>query len=410
MTSSRWRAFVASAVLLAAIAPAPASGESLRGLAASLLPPLERAEQAARSGDPDAMQARYDAARTIVEALRRRLSSDCGSALSSLSAYARANVAAAEAFDRNADRTRVEARARATSREARRALSRCAVGRLEPKRGTIGQVPAVPLPPSAALPVPATTRDRRLDARLAAVARGFKGYSAVVVHDLASGRRGSWNADARFPAASTVKLGVLVASLRAAGAYPERSARWYDLEQLTGWSSNLAANKLYGMLGRSAVETTLRRLGARTSTYPGVYRVGTAHGAAPPTQPPVVSRRVTTAGDLAAVLTTIHKAAFGDLSALRGSGLTRHQARLALGLLLASRPVGDNVGLFHAALPAAMPVAQKNGWLSDAFHTAAILYTPSGPVVCVLLTYRDGISRAEATRLGARVVRVGLLP
>ena len=57
-----------------------------------------------------------------------------------------------------------------------------------------------------------------------------------------------------------------------------------------------------------------------------------------------------------------------------------------------------------------MPVAQKHGWLSDAFHTAAILYTPSGPVVCVLLTYRDGITRAEAARLGARVVRLALRP
>lgn len=250
--------------------------------------------------------------------------------------------------------------------------------------------------------------DRRLDSRLATLAQSFSGYSAVFVRDPVAGRVGSWNANARFPAASTVKLGVLVATLRTAGAHPERSGSWYDLEQLAGWSSNLAANRLYATVGRSVVESTLERMGATASTYPGVYRVGTAHEAPPPTHPPLVSRRVTTAADLAAVLETIHNAAFGDPAALRASGLSRHQARLALGLLLASKPIGGNAGLFHAALPTSMPVAQKNGWLSDAFHTAAILYTRDGPVVCVLLTYRDGLGRAEATRLGARVVAVAL--
>ena len=108
----------------------------------------------------------------------------------------------------------------------------------------------------------ASRPDKALDARLATLAQSFAGFSAVVVHDLATGRSGSWNADARFPAASTVKLGVLVAGLRAAGARPERSGGWYDLAQLAGWSSNLAANRLYATLGRNAVETTLRRMGA----------------------------------------------------------------------------------------------------------------------------------------------------
>jgi len=318
-------------------------------------------------------------------------------------------VAAAEAFDRLTDRSRLEARVRAMARTARSALSRCALGRLvrTPPTPALAHVPPVSLPSTAALPIPNARRDRGLDAQLAAMARRFNGYSAVVIHDLATGRTASWNANARFPAASTVKLGVLVAALRAARVAPERSDTWYDLVQLTRWSSNLAANRLYARLGRNAVETALRRLGTTASTYTGVYRVGTAHGAAP-SQPPLVSQRVTTARDLATVLETIHKAAFGDRAALRATGLSRHQARLPLGLLLASKPEGDNAGLFHSALPAGMPVAQKNGWLSDAFHTAAILYTPRGPVVCVVLTYRDGLTRAEATRLGAEVVRLAL--
>ena len=481
----RWRvAFIGAAVLSAAFAPAPAGAESVRGLASTLLPALEGAELRALSGDPDAMQARYDAARALVEALRGRVSSDCGDALAALTSYAQANVAAAEAFDRKAVRARSEARARAGRAAVRRALGRCPVGRLregsaanglpllEPRNGeafaglvrartpagavraelwtdgtrvavrsaghpmTTVRMPAARagpgdvelrfldrqgavvararargawlLPSSAAVRPEAARHDARLRIRLAALAGSFPGYSAVLVHDLASGRTGSWHADARFPAASTVKLGVLVATLRAAGAAPERSGTWYDLVQLAGWSSNLAANRLFEALGRGVVEATLRRIGATASTYPGAYRVGTAHRPSPPSQPPLVSQRVTTAGDLAAVLETIHRAAFGDPAAQRASGLSRHQARLALALLLESNPVGENIGLFHAALPAGMPVAQKQGWLSDAFHTAAIVYTPSGPVVCVLLTYRDGITRVEATQLGAGVVDVAL--
>jgi len=396
------------AALAVVLGPSSSMAGTVHGIATAQLPALGRVQEAARAGTGDAMQARYDTARTIVEALRRRRSPDCGEAADALLAYARANVAAAEAFDRNADRAPLEARVDATGGKVRQALSLCAVGRLVAARNMRARIPALSLPPSAALPVGETKRDGRLDARLAALARGFNGYSAIVVHDLASGRIGGWNADARFPAASTVKLGVLVAALRTVGAHPERSGRWYDLEQLTAWSSNLAANRLYTVLGRGIVESTLRRMGASASTYPGVYRVGTAHRARTTTQPPLVSQRVTTARDLAAVLATIHRAAYGDRVALKASGLSRRQARLALGLLLASEQVGANAGLFHAALPPGIPVAQKNGWLSDAFHTAAILYTARGPIVCVVLTYRDGLTRAEAEQLGTRVVDAAL--
>lgn len=342
-----------------------------------------------------------------MEELHGRASPECGPALRALGAYARANIAAAEAFDREASRTAVEARVRATAAAARRGLAGCAVGQLSLDRRTTPRVPAPPLPPSSALPVRAEKHDRPLEARLEALARGFNGYSAVVVHDLATGRTGSWNADASFPAASTVKLGVLVAALRAAGARPERSDVWYDLVQITRWSSNLAANRLYARLGSTAVETALRRMGATASTYTGEYRVGTARDATP-RQPPLVSQRVTTAHDLATVLETIHKAAFGDAAALRAAKLSPHQAQLALGLLLGSKATGANAGLFKGAWPPETPVAQKNGWLSDAFHTAAIAYTPRGPVVYVLLTYRDGLTRAKAARLGARVVAAAL--
>jgi hypothetical protein len=72
--------------------------------------------------------------------------------------------------------------------------------------------------------------------------------------------------------------------------------------------------------------------------------------------------------------------------------------------LLDSQLAGANVGLLRPWLPASLPVAQKNGWVSDARHTAAVLYTAGGPVVVVCLTYRESLSLGEAQALGRRVL------
>lgn len=107
---------------------------------------------------------------------------------------------------------------------------------------------------------------------------------------------------------------------------------------------------------------------------------------------------------MARALFAIQAAAVGRPGARRQTGLSPHAARLALGYLLASEPFTDNIGILRQALPTGMPVAQKHGWLSRARHTAAILYTPSGPWIVVAQTYADGLSRSEAAVLGRRAV------
>ena len=69
------------------------------------------------------------------------------------------------------------------------------------------------------------------------------------MHDLRTGTTAGWNSDARFPAASLVKLGVLAAALRRFGPYPERSAAWRDLRAMTATSDNRATNRLVDRLG-----------------------------------------------------------------------------------------------------------------------------------------------------------------
>ena len=270
------------------------------------------------------------------------------------------------------------------------------------------------LPSAAAQSATRERPDPSLDARLARIAASFPGYAGVYVHDLASGRTAGWNAGARFPAASTVKLGVLAAALHRFGPRPEQSQYLHDMRALAAWSSNLAANRLLRALGsgdeargRRVVEATLRRLGARASTYPGPYRVGTSRSSSP-LAPPTISARTTSAADLGRMLTVLHAAAAGNRRAQSSSGLAEHEARVAIALLLDSEPAGDNAGLFRPWLSPGMPAAQKQGWITAARHSAAVVYGRRGPVVVVLLTYREGLGLHEARELGHQVVRAAL--
>jgi hypothetical protein len=178
---------------------------------------------------------------------------------------------------------------------------------------------------------------------------------------------------------------------------------------MTGWSSNLAANRLLRLVGDGSetlgvqrVEATLARLGAASSRYPGAYRIGTSVD----DQPPLATGRVTTARDLGRALYAFAAAAAGDRAAARRTGLDEETARYALGLLLESERSGINAGLVAGGLPPGTPIAQKNGWITDVRDTAAIVYGPRGPRIVVVLAYRPGLTTGAAAALGRDVVRL----
>lgn len=264
------------------------------------------------------------------------------------------------------------------------------------------------LPESAAGPVRAPDLDAAWQTQVRDAAGRFGGISAVWVHELATGRAASFNAGALFPAASMVKLGVMVEALRRMGLRPDASALAHDVRAIGAWSSNLGANRLLSRVGgSSSVQAALRRMGAVASTYTGPYIVATGRPPVDaPRQPPRVSRRVTSASDLGAVLGVVHEAAAGDAGALAATRMTRIQARQALGMLLSSEAAGDNLGLFREALGPGVPAAQKHGWISSARHSAAVVYGPRGPVILVALTYQPGLPRAAAARFGAELVTI----
>jgi len=242
---------------------------------------------------------------------------------------------------------------------------------------------------------------------LGRLSRTFSGISGIWYHDLASGATAQWNADAQFPAASTVKLGLLVAALRRFGL---RSPVSYDIEAMATWSSNLATNRLLVKVGGSeaggaaAAQSVLTRLGATRSTFTGGYRVGTGVRRSR-LDPPRLSSRVTTARDLGRVLFVLHSGALGNESALGLLGLSHAEKQLALGLLLSSRPERDNIGLFRPTLGKTTRSSEARV-VSVVRHTAAIIYTPSGPKVVVLLTYAPGLSLVKAQDYGRRLIQL----
>ena len=482
-------AIVLAGIGLVAPAAASASDRDLLQITTGLLPRASNAALAADGGQggADAVQAQYDAARDLQDALAAAgpPSSACEPLARLLAGYAQAQIGAAEGVDRLRPAQTARARAAAARRLAGYAPARaaCAVhpsaaaaaadppriddpgsfeaffgavrarapagavsatvalgGRIvaraavedgwlrtrvsaPPARGRLTVTFASAtggvagraisedvwlLPQSAAARSLPVAQDGRLTASLTRAGDAFSGMSAVYTLDLATGTSAASNAEARFPAASTVKLGVLAAALKRFGPRPEERPSFSDLRTLAGWSSNLAANRLFGEIGGSAAaERELRRLGASSSTYPGNYIVGTAftRGA-----PPLVSSRVTTARDLGTALATLHRAATGDSRARAASGLSVHQARVALGLLLSSQSAGDNLGMIRRALGPRVPIAQKQGWLDDARLTAAIVYTRAGPRVLVICAYERGLSLGAAQRLGQRVVAALRLP
>ena len=357
------------AILLVLVAAVPASGAAggLEAVEARYLSPA----QAAYPNTPDGAQARYDAGRDLVEAVLAvgRVGAAQQALRADLLARGRAQVARAEALDRD--------------------------------RGFRSATSLAPLPSATAAFGPRRS-DATLARRLAVAAASANGAVGIWVHDLTTGRYAGYEPGTRFPAASTVKLGALVAGLRASPRV-ERSRWWYDVRQIGFWSSNLAANRLLSRLGYDAVADGLRRLGMSSSTYPGPYRATTAY------RPPGPHTRVTTARDLGRALHRLHAGAHGDARVLGLLGLTRRQAVVALRVLASAQPVGDNAGLLRPWLSGAT-VAEKNGWLSDTRTTAAIVHRQGRATIVVVELYRPGVTYAEAKQLGRRVLSAaGLL-
>ena len=274
------------------------------------------------------------------------------------------------------------------------------------KRPVSAAVPHVLGLPRPALPRPvAAAWDRELDRPVLALARAFPGTSGVFVEDLVTGRGAAWNARARFPAASTLKVAIAVEALRARAGKPERGSELDSLlRRMLIESDNDAANRVEGLFGGgSRVDALLRAVDLAETWMGGGYLRGTAVRVPIPTrvesQPGFGCCKYTTAFDLARLFTYLHLAAGGrgPLIARYGREFTASDARYLLYLLA---HVGDRAKLGRFLAGGPYTIVHKGGWITTGRHDVGLVYWPGGVFVAAVMTWGSGIGTASDVLAG----------
>jgi beta-lactamase class A len=249
------------------------------------------------------------------------------------------------------------------------------------------------------------------------LARGFPGTTAVFVQDLRTGAGASWNALARFPGASTLKLPIAVEVLRALDNRPAKGSRVDRLlRDMLVHSDNDAANALETWLGGSVtggaakVNKTLEALGLKRSHLYGGF-VAVARRRAIPlrveSQPQFGIEKYTTAWDLARLHRFLHLAAGGRgplVNELPGA-FTPADARFLLFVLAHS---ADHGKIDRFLRRRGVAVAHKAGWIEHARHDSGLVYWPGGGFVVVVMTWSGSGVGASADLLAGRVARAAL--
>jgi hypothetical protein len=285
-----------------------------------------------------------------------------------------------------------------------------AIGR-DGARSTSTVAPVFGLPRGAEPRLAPPHRDASLSRTVTRLARGFHATSAVYVEDLLSGSGAAWNARARFPAASTLKLAIAVAVLRAHPGVPP-SGSWVDgrLRAMLLRSDNRAANELEAWLGGSrVVDATLQALGLRDTIMYGGYETSglrLPQGPIPiriESQPSFGLGKYTTASDLARLWRGVWQAAAGIGPVARAfpGVLTPADARYLLRLLAL---VGDR-GKLDRFLASGDVVLHKAGWLSTARHDAGLVLWRNGAVLASVLTWAPAGAGSSSDVLAGRIAR-----
>jgi beta-lactamase class A len=273
--------------------------------------------------------------------------------------------------------------------------------------------------------LPAAARPRDVGARndpalartLRRIVTGYSGSAGFYVRGLTGGTGAAWNARARFPAASTLKLGIAAAVLASYGGVPPPGSSVDTLlRKMIIPSDDEAANSLLVWLAGSTsaggheVNALMRAIGLHDSLMYGGYEVRSLSAGIPvrvDEQPAFGVGKYTTAHDMA----MLHRAvwlASGGKGPLRRSqpGLTPADARYLLWLLAhvrdtpkLDRSLRDRPGV---------AVLHKAGWISSARHDTGLVFWRGGVLTVAVMTYRSsGVGRGSdvlAGRIAARAL------
>jgi beta-lactamase class A len=294
-----------------------------------------------------------------------------------------------------------------------------AVDRRGRERASAPVGPVYGLPPAGA-PRPAGSRlDATLQRRLVALLRAYPGAAAAYIRNLRTGVGAAWNARARFPAGSTLKLAIAVEALRSLRGPPAPGSELDSLfRSMILYSDNRAANALETLFGGSTsggsarVNALMRGLGLVDSEMYGGYEIEERAPAARPipiavdAQPAIPRGKYTSAADLARLVSYVHLAAGGrgPLIARAGGSFSPEEARYFLYLLV---HVADH-GKLDRFLPRTATVAHKAGWIDTARHDNGVVYWAGGSFAVAVMTYRPGGTGVSSDELAGRVAKAAL--
>lgn len=283
--------------------------------------------------------------------------------------------------------------------------------------GPVFGLPRGGAPYSGPIPALRGYEDRTLARTVRSLGRRFSGICGLFVQDLRTGAGAAWNARARFPAASTLKLAIAVELMRELRGVPPPGSRLAALLwRMLVYSDDRSANELLEVLGGSTiggsarVNKMMRALGLADSDMYGGYLIeDSLFRSAIPLEVsgrPTFIGKATTAWDLARLERALHLAA-GARGALiwrfRGA-FTPADARYLLYLIAHSRTRGGFNGVRGRA-----SVLHKAGWISKARHDSGLLYTDDGAYVVAVLTWNGrgvgSLSDLLATRVALAALR-----
>jgi beta-lactamase class A len=256
-----------------------------------------------------------------------------------------------------------------------------------------------------------------LDRKLTRHVRGYAGTAAYYVQSLTGGWGAAWNARARFPAASTVKLAIATTVLAEHRGIPPPGSRIDGLlREMIVPSDDAAANSLLVWLAGSTssgayrVNDLMRGIGLTDTLMYGGYATRTLSARIPlrvDEAPAFGVGKYTSARDMTALWRALWLAS-GGIGPLRSSerGLTPADARYLLWLTahVRDQPKLDTMVRSDRKID----VLHKAGWISAARHDTGLVFWEGGVFVAGVMTYRPYGVSTSSDRLAGRVAALAL--
>jgi len=275
-----------------------------------------------------------------------------------------------------------------------------------PAQATIGPAPA----PSMA-PHPRDVQWEKMTGELSKMAERYPGRVSIYLKDLKSGRTWTHHPDDLFPAASLIKVPVMIATFykirdgrlaldekiaitrrnRVGGS---GSLKWRPdgtkltirelLVHMINESDNTATKMVLDHLGIGYVQQQFPRMGL---LYTGIYEEGMSIKGGR-----VMHENYTTAREMASLMDKIYT----------GQAVDKVSSEVMLEILKKPKAVASRLA---KGMPAGWDIAHKTGLLRQACHDSAIFLTPNGDYAVTVLTGQNR-SYSQAKDFITKVAKV----